>query len=88
MSYSKIIVVGGFVVGSNVGFTSFEASSLAEQFSNVGFTHVASVNTSGAVELPRITVQRFKADRNDFKYEMRRAVSEIVEEIIEKAIDD
>jgi hypothetical protein len=40
------------------------------------------------VELPRITVQRFKADRNDFKYEMRRAVSEIVEEIIEKAIDD
>ena len=40
------------------------------------------------VELPRITVHRFKADRNDFKYEMRRAVSEIVEEIIEKAIDD
>ncbi len=40
------------------------------------------------VELPRIMVQRFKADRNDFKDEMRRAVSEIVEEIIEKAIDD
>ena len=40
------------------------------------------------VELPRITVQRFKADRNDFKYEMRRAVSEIVEEIIEKNLDE
>lgn len=40
------------------------------------------------VKLPEITVTRYKADRNDFKYEMRRAVSEIVEEIIEKAIDD
>ena len=40
------------------------------------------------VHLPAITVTRFKADRNDFKYEMRRAVSEIVEEIVEKAIDD
>ena len=40
------------------------------------------------VELPRITVTRYKADRSDFKYEMRRAVSEIVEEIVEKAIDD
>jgi hypothetical protein len=40
------------------------------------------------VELPKITVTRYKADRSDFKYEMRRAVSEIVEEIVEKAIDD
>lgn len=35
------------------------------------------------VELPKITVTRFKADRNDFKYEMRRAVLEIVEEIVD-----
>ena len=40
------------------------------------------------VSLPEITVTRYKADRNYFKYEMRRAVSEIVEEIIEKTIDD
>lgn len=40
------------------------------------------------IELPKISVTRYKADRNDFKYEMRRAVSEIVEEIIEKRIDD
>jgi hypothetical protein len=40
------------------------------------------------VALPPITVTRYKADRSDFKYEMRRAVSEIVEEIVEKAIDD
>ena len=40
------------------------------------------------VALPPITVTRYKADRNDFKYEMRRAISEIVEEIVEKVIDD
>ncbi len=40
------------------------------------------------VTLPSITVTRYKADRNDFKYEMRRAVEEIVGEIVEKVIDD
>ena len=40
------------------------------------------------IRLPEISVTRYKADRNDFKYEMRRAVSEIVEEIIEKPLDD
>jgi len=40
------------------------------------------------VTLPPITVTRYKADRNDFKYEIRRAVSEIVEEVVEKAIDE
>ena len=40
------------------------------------------------VGLPPITVTRYKADRSDFKYELRRAVSEIVEEIIEKQLDD
>jgi len=40
------------------------------------------------VNLPEISVTRYKADRNDFKYELRRAVSEIVEEIVEKYIED
>jgi hypothetical protein len=40
------------------------------------------------IQLPSITVTRYKADRSDFKYEIRRAVSEIVEEIVEKAIDE
>jgi hypothetical protein len=40
------------------------------------------------VKLPEITVTRYKADRNDFKYELRRAVAEIVEEIIEKNLED
>ncbi len=39
------------------------------------------------VSLPELSVVRYKADRNDFKYEMRRAISEIVEEMIEKGID-
>ena len=40
------------------------------------------------IDLPPITVTRYKADKSDFKYEIRRAVSEIVEEIVEKAVDD
>ena len=41
-----------------------------------------------SITLPPIAVTRYKADRSDFKYEIRRAVSEIVEEVVEKAIDD
>ena len=40
------------------------------------------------IQLPEISVTRYKADKSDFKYEMRRAVSEIVEEIVEKVIED
>jgi hypothetical protein len=40
------------------------------------------------IGLPEITVIRHKADRSDFKYELRRAVSELVEEIVEKNLDD
>ena len=40
------------------------------------------------ISIPEITVTRYKADRSDFKYEIRRAVGEIVEEIVEKAIDE
>jgi len=40
------------------------------------------------IQLPPISVTRFKADKSDFKYEMRRAVSEIVEEIVEKVIEE
>lgn len=38
--------------------------------------------------LPAITVTRIKADKSDFKYEIRRAFSEIVEEIVEKYYDE
>jgi len=40
------------------------------------------------VQLPTISVTRYKADRNDFRYEMRRAVEEIVGEIVEKLVDE
>ena len=40
------------------------------------------------IAMPPITVTRFKADKHDFKYEMRRAVEEIVGEAVEKALDD
>jgi len=41
-----------------------------------------------SISLPPITVTRYKADKGDFKYEVRRAVEEIVGEIVEKVIDD
>ncbi len=41
-----------------------------------------------SIQIPTISVTRYKADRSDFKYEMRRAVEEIVGEIVEKALDD
>lgn len=40
------------------------------------------------VQLPPICVTRYKANKDDFKYEMSRAVTEVVEAIIEKNMDD
>ena len=40
------------------------------------------------IQLPKIAVTRYKKDKSDFQYEMRRAVSEIVEEIVEKALEE
>lgn len=40
------------------------------------------------IKLPPICVTRYKADKNDFKYEMSRAVTDVVEAIIEKHMDD
>ena len=40
------------------------------------------------IQLPPITVTRMKADKSDLKYEFRRAFSEIVEEVVEKACDE
>ena len=38
--------------------------------------------------LPPITVTKYKKSRDDFRYEMQRAVNEIVDELIEQAIED
>ena len=40
------------------------------------------------VKLPEINVTKWKRSREDFKYEMQRAVNEIIDELIEKALED
>jgi len=40
------------------------------------------------INLPPLTIVRHKADRNDFKYDIRRAVEELVGEMVEKQLDD
>ena len=40
------------------------------------------------VKLPEMTVTRWKKSRDDFRYEMQRAINEIVDELIEKALED
>ena len=40
------------------------------------------------VDIPPITVRRFKNDRSDFKYDMQRAVTEIVEEYVANRLED
>ena len=39
-------------------------------------------------KLPPISVTKYKKSRDDFRYEMQRAVNEIVDELIEQAIED
>ena len=40
------------------------------------------------ITLPPITVTRYQGDKGNFKYDIRRAVEEIVGECVEKALDD
>jgi hypothetical protein len=38
--------------------------------------------------LPSITVTKYKKSREDFRYEMQRALNEIVDELVEQALED
>jgi hypothetical protein len=38
--------------------------------------------------LPPITVTRYKKSRDDFRYEMQRAINDIVDELVEQAMED
>jgi hypothetical protein len=40
------------------------------------------------IQLPTITVTRHKKDKSDFRYEMSRAVTDVVEQIVEGLIED
>lgn len=42
---------------------------------------------TGTLTLPTITLTRYKNDKSDFRYDMARAFSEIVEQIVEKAVE-
>ena len=39
------------------------------------------------VSIPPITVTRYKADKSDFRYDLSRAVTEIVEEHINREVE-
>jgi hypothetical protein len=39
-------------------------------------------------KLPPITVTKYKKSRDDFRYEMQRAINEIVDELVEQALED
>ena len=40
------------------------------------------------MDIPPITVTRYKNDRSDFKYDLQRAVTEIVEEYVANRLED
>ncbi len=43
---------------------------------------------TATLTLPPITVTRSKKDKDDLQYELRRAFSEIVEEVVQKMTED
>ncbi len=38
--------------------------------------------------LPVITVTKYKKNKDDFRYEMQRAINEIVDELVDQAMED
>ena len=40
------------------------------------------------IDIPPLKVTKWKKSRDDFRYEMQRAVNEIVDELIDKAMED
>jgi len=43
---------------------------------------------TATLTLPSLTVTRLKKDKDDFRYELSRAFTDIVEQIVEKAVED
>ena len=43
---------------------------------------------TATLELPKITVTRWKADRSDFRYDISRAITEVVEQYVEKRVQE
>ena len=55
---------------------------------NVTRNELGLFQADATLTLPPISVSRQKADRDDLEYELRRAFSELVEEIVQKQIKD
>ena len=43
---------------------------------------------TATLTLPALTITRHKKDKDDFRYELSRAFTDIVEQIVEKAIEE
>jgi len=43
---------------------------------------------TATLNLPEVTITRYKSDRNDFRYDLARAFSEVVEQVVEKGVQD
>ena len=55
---------------------------------NVTRNELGLFQADATLTLPPISVFRQKADRDDLEYELRRAFSDLVEEIVQKQIKD
>ena len=55
---------------------------------NISRNDLGLFQADAVLELPPIQISRQKADRDDLEYEIRRAFSELVEEIVQKQIKD
>ena len=51
-------------------------------------TELGLFQAEATLNCPPLTVVRHKADRDDLEYEIRRAFSDLVEEIVAKHIKD
>ena len=55
---------------------------------NIKKNELGLFQADAVLTLPPLTVSRQKADRDDLEYELRRAFSELVEEIVGKQVKD
>lgn len=55
---------------------------------NVKKNELGLFEANASLTLPTLTVSRSKADRDDLEYELRRAFSELVEEIVTRQLKD
>lgn len=55
---------------------------------NVKKNDLGLFEANASLTLPTLTVSRSKADRDDLEYELRRAFSELVEEIVTRQLKD